>query len=331
MANLNVALKVRVALTLVGCGVLGGANFLFVKALAEHISPLQLVAARILLAGIVLTAVLALFRAFPPLTARLFKGAGVLAFIDAIIPYLLIAWAAPHIQASVSALLVSTMPLFTAVMVTAVDKRRVAGETVVGLLCGAGGVALLAGPKAVDFGSSETLAIFAVLLAAASYASAAVFMRGVLQDADPIGLSAVKFLIAAVIVVPILTVSEGVDGYSQLDTEGWLSLLALGALVTGLARCGYVWVVGTAGSVSASLLTYVVPAAALVLGYVFVNEPVTWLKMSGALMVACSITSVLFGREIVSSFRGLALKSFNRLPDARIGHPTDERTPSPDS
>jgi drug/metabolite transporter (DMT)-like permease len=174
----------------------------------------------------------------------------------------------------------------------------VPASVVIGIVLGAIGVAVLAGPRALYFGNSATLAMAAVLLSAASYAAAAVYSRGMLRTADPIGLSAIKFLIAAVILAPIIALRDGVGGYSELSPLGWLALLAVGCLVTGIARCGYVWVISAAGSARASLLTYVVPVAALVLGWLVMGEAPALSRAIGASLVGAALTCALFGRVI---------------------------------
>ena len=126
--------------------------------------------------------------------------------------------------------------------------------------------------------SRISLAMLAVVLAAASLASAAVYARGPLRKTNPIGLSACKFALAAVVVIPAVAYYDGVGGFQDLSRAGWLSLLGIGVMSTAIARCGYVWVISVAGSVTASLLTYIVPAAALVLGFVFLGETVNWSK-----------------------------------------------------
>ena len=265
MTRLENGTLVKVALTLVICGALGGSSFILIKALVGHISPVQLVAARIALATAVLVPAMLALKRTPPLNATVLRGAAVLAVMDAIAPYMLVASAAPYALASTAALLASTMPLFTGVIVSVADRSRLPLEYIAGLLLGAVGVSILAGPRAFDFGSSEMLAMLAVLMSAFCLASSAVYSRHLLRVADPIGLSAIKFAIASCVIVPVVTLREGIGGYADLSAAGWLGLLAVGFITTGVGRCGYVWVIAKAGSVSASLLTYIVPVAALLL------------------------------------------------------------------
>ncbi|HEY7269094.1 MAG TPA: DMT family transporter, partial [Dehalococcoidia bacterium] len=295
MQHTTKPIDLRIAIVLLVCGITGGSVFILVKALVGEVTALQLVAARVLLAAAVVGTVMVMGGRTPRFSRSLLFGATVLALSDAIIPYVLIALAAPHVRASTSALLVATMPLFTAAFVSVTDRTRLEPQTLAGLALGVVGAAILAGPKALDFADSATLAMFAVLLSAASYAASAVYSRVVLREADPIGLSAVKFAIASLIIVPFVATREGFTSFSGLSAEGWLGLLGIGCFATGLARCGYVWVIAEAGSVAASLLTYIVPAAAMVLGWLFLHETPGASAILGAVAVAAAVTCVLRG------------------------------------
>jgi len=302
-ARIAAPVTLTVALVLILCGIAGASNFILIKALVGKIAPEQLVTARVLLAGITLSAVLFAAGKMPRLDRPTLKAATILAATDAIIPYMLIVLAAPHILASTSALLIATMPVFTAVVVSLTDRSRITPSIVLGLAFGALGVSILAGPTALHFGSSTLLALVAVLAASCSYAASAVYSRIPLRTANPVELSAVKFAIAgAILVVATMFVGKPVV-YIDLDLPAWLALFSIGFVVTGLARCGYVWVIGAAGSVTASLLTYVVPAATLGFAWVFLGEMLTWSEWLGASLVGASVTCVLFGPAIAAAFR----------------------------
>jgi drug/metabolite transporter (DMT)-like permease len=316
LRNSDARLGVLVVLVLLVCGLSGGSSFLLVKSLVTEVTPLQLVAGRVALAGTVLTVGLLAARRYPRVDGRLLRGAGVLAVIDVVVPYSLVAFAAAHILASTSALLISTMPIFTSLFVSVTDRTRVAMSTLVGLAIGIVGVAILAGPSVLDFGESSTLAMLAVVLAAASLASAAVYSRVPLRTTDPIGLSAVKFAIAGVVLVPAVAWYDGAQDFIDLDAAGWLRLLGVGVIVTAVARCGYVWVISVAGSVSASMLTYIIPAAALVLGLLLMDETMNSSKGFAVALVAASVTSVLFGSAL---FHAVVLP---RLSGARARYET---------
>ena len=121
-----------------------------------------------------------------------------------------------------------------------------------------------------------------------------------------------KFSIASAVVVPAVAYHQGVASFVHLDTAGWLSLLGLGVITTALARCGYVWVIREAGSLTASLLTYVTPAAALLLGFALMHETVSWPQGLGIALIAASLTCVLFGNVLLTAAERMRVRPFRR-------------------
>jgi drug/metabolite transporter (DMT)-like permease len=83
-------------------------------------------------------------------------------------------------------------------------------------------------------------------------------------------------------------------------------------VVTGLARCGYVWVIEEAGSVSASLLTYNIPVATLGIAWIYLDEMLSLSEWLGALLVAASTICVLSGSWIVQALKRVWLTNSPR-------------------
>jgi drug/metabolite transporter (DMT)-like permease len=72
---------------------------------------------------------------------------------------------------------------------------------------------------------------------------------------------------------------------SHISLKVWGSMLALGALGTGIAYVLSYDVIGRAGATTASLVTYVVPLFATFFGVVLLNESLTWNEPIGALVI----------------------------------------------
>jgi drug/metabolite transporter (DMT)-like permease len=78
--------------------------------------------------------------------------------------------------------------------------------------------------------------------------------------------------------------------------EAWLSLLALGTLGTGLGYVGWVWMIEVLGSVRASLVTYIVPVVALILGWLVLDESVGVNTIAGFLLIIAGVATVMRGQ-----------------------------------
>jgi drug/metabolite transporter (DMT)-like permease len=293
-----------VFLAILGFGVLAGAAFIFVKVLVSEQTPLQVVASRKMAGSIAVVGVMLLTRTGMPMSAVFVRGVLVLGVLDGVAPYLLVAHAQVHVTSGTAAILVSTMPLFTTLFAWwSLRDQSLGPATVAGIAAGFAGVIILAGPDALDVRGNDTAATGALLLAAASYAAATVYARGLLKIATPLALTGAKLTIAAAIVAPLALVIDGTANFGALSTEGWASLVTLGFGSTGLGRAVYVWAIGKAGSVKASLVTYIAPVAAIALSWSLLGEAVDARMLAGAAMIVAGVAAVMFGRQMDAMIR----------------------------
>jgi drug/metabolite transporter (DMT)-like permease len=288
----------KIMLAVVAFGFAVGTNFMFVKLLVGEISPLQLVTGRLALAAAPLLA-LTMIYSRPRITVPFVTGAAVLGAIDTVAPYLLIAWGQQSVASSTAALLIATMPFFTTLLAARTSESASVTSTAVrGLLCGLAGIALLAGPSAFDPSSSGTWGMLAVLTAAFCYAAGAIYSRTLSHHADPVALSAVKLALATCFLVPATASIEGFSSFATLSSQGWLGLVLLGFVSTGIGRCIYQWVVVTAGSVRASQATNIGPVVAVFVGWAFLGEPMGISTLTAASLIAAGVITVMYGSSL---------------------------------
>jgi len=286
----------RPALVLLAVGGVWGASFLFIKVALEEISPIEVVAARLVFGALALLPVVAFrgtpLRRSPQLLARV----SAVALLSNVAPFTLIAWAEVHIESGVASVLNSTMPLFTGLFAAAfLAEEQLSPGRLAGLITGFVGVVVLGGIDILAVRESALLGQLAVVAAAACYGAGGVFARTLLRTEDPLSLSALQVTLGAVFAIPIALAWAGTPDYS-LSVKAWLSLAALGTLGTGLAFVGYLWLVDNTGSVRASLVTYIIPAVGLLLGWAVLDERIGLNTLLGAALIAVGVASVLRGQ-----------------------------------
>ncbi|HXG37034.1 MAG TPA: DMT family transporter [Dehalococcoidia bacterium] len=315
MATLN-SNNFHVSSALLAFGLAGGSAFMFVKLLVGELTPLQLVTGRVAMASLPLLVMMVITGSDPRISARFLASVTLLAVTDTIAPYLLIAWSQLHVSSSMAALLISTMPLFTTLIASRTAKDETSTSTAIaGMVIGFLGIAVLTGPEALNVTNTSALGAFAVITAAACYAAGAVYSKSLMRSADPIGLSAIKLASATLILVPLTAYLDGVQGYATLSSEGWLGLTAVGLVSTGVGRCVYQWVIGVAGSVRASLVTYIIPVVALFLGWAVLDEPIGLRTIVGASLIISGVASAMYGPQLTSRPR---VKGFLRGTAPRL-------------
>ena len=285
--------QIRFAMILVAAGSVFGSAFLFIKVLIDEVDPMTLVALRLFLGAAAVLGVIALRRQRLGWTPVLAAKVGVLAVLGLVIPYGLISWAESHIDSGIAAALISTMPLFTAVYATFLftDERITLGR-VAGLLAGFAGVVALSGAD-FDVTDSSVLGQLAVVGAAASYGAGAALSRKLLKTEEPLSLAGLELVLAALIATPLALAIDGSPDLA-ISAKAWGSLLALGVGATGLAFIAYLWLVDNAGSVRASLVTYVVPVVGLFLGRAVLGEQVGLNAIAGTALIVLGVAGAMF-------------------------------------
>jgi drug/metabolite transporter (DMT)-like permease len=307
MTGIDSGTKTKVALVLVVLGSLFGAAFLFMKVLVEEIAPTEIAAGRLTLAAILVLAIVAARGKALRFDRVTVAKVSLLALMDSVIPFTLIAWAETRIDSGVASVLVSTMPIFTVLLATAaLPDERLAPARLLGIPLGFLGVVTLTGGDVLNVTSGSALGQLAVVGAAACYGAAAVYAKVLLRTEDALSLTGTKLAAGAVMAAILVAATEGAPAYANLSTEGALALMALGVLSTALAFTLYFWLVGAAGSVYASLVTYIVPVFGLLLGWAVLGEEIGLSTAFGAVLIAAGVASVMYGSAAQARLAQLA-------------------------
>lgn len=274
-------------------GLLWGSSFLWIKIAVEEVSPFVVVALRVLFGLISLLGVMYWQRQFiprdrPTLLKYLFMGV-----FNVVVPFLLITWGETHIDSSLAAILNATTPLFVIVIGHfGLHDEKITGPRLAGLLVGFVGVIVLV---AQDFQpgmlQGDLLGQLAVLAAAISYAVALIFSRRYLRGTKPVVQSTMILVFATALMWIITPVVERPLGLPAQPIV-WVAVLWLGVLGLCVAYLLFFWLNNVWGPTRASLVTYVFPVVGVVLGVIFLNEPLNWNMVLGSALVVGGIVVV---------------------------------------
>ncbi|HEY6592213.1 MAG TPA: DMT family transporter [Actinomycetota bacterium] len=198
------------------------------------------------------------------------------------VPFLLIAAGEQHIASSLAAILIASMPLMVALLsVRLSPEDRPTGLRLVGLVIGFGGVVALLG---VDVAGrpGELLGAVLVLVATLGYATAPIIVNRRLADLDPLGPIAASLAMATLLLAPAVLVSPP----DEVPPGDALAALAvLGVVCTALGLVLFFQLIVEAGPSRASVITYVNPLVAVVLGVLVLDERVGAMSVVGLLAI----------------------------------------------
>lgn len=262
-----------------------GSNFFWIKLALRGLAPDQVAFVRLTLGALVLVFVVVLRGDRLPTAPSLWWHLSVAAVLGNVAPYLLFALAEQRVDSSIAGIINATTPLWTVVVVVAVRHGgRLGAWRLTGTAIGFLGALLIFAPWTY---SSQIMSRSGLecLLAAACYAVAFVYMARFVAPSGlpPLTLAAGQLAASAVLVS--LTLPFLGRHALHLTAQSVGAALILGAIGTGLAYVLNYTLVAESGAAATSLVTYLIPIVAVILGVAVLGESLPWRVVAGAVIV----------------------------------------------
>jgi drug/metabolite transporter (DMT)-like permease len=277
---------------LIVLGAIWGASFLLIEIGLRDLAPGLLAWARIALAAVVLVAFAHASGALAGLRARV-PGIMLLAAVQVAGPFLLIAAGQQEITSSLAGILMTTAPIFGAVLAIWVDhEERSSGLRLVGIVLGFVGVVVLLGLD-LDGSAMALLGGLAVVLAGLGYAVGGFIIKHRFGGYQPLGVAAAVMTGSAVWLTPaaIASIPSTAPAAGPL-----LAVAALGVVGTGLAFAIYYELFATVGPARTLIVAYLIPGFAVLYGALLLDEPVTAVTLVGLALILAGSWLAVEGR-----------------------------------
>ena len=264
--------------------VIWGIPYLFIRVAVAEITPATLVLARTAIAAAILLPI-ALLRV--DLRAVLARWRWVVAFaaVEIAVPWVMLGSAEQHLSSSLAGLLIAGVPLVGTAFALATSGADRLGRTgLLGLLIGLIGVAAIVGG---DFGTSDTTALLEIAVVVVGYAVGPAILSRRLGGLPSVGVMALSLALCAVVYVPI----AAVEWPSVVPSTNVLASVAILAIVcTAAAFLAFAALIDEVGPVRATVITYVNPAVAAVLGVLVLHETLSVAMWFGFALVILGST-----------------------------------------
>ena len=269
-------------------GAIWSSSFMWIKIAIQEISPITLVAFRVLFGLLFGVVVIYLQRIQWPRTLKDWTPLLVLGITNIAIPFFLISWGELSIDSAVASILNATVPLFTILIAHfLLQDDKMTAPKVLGLLMGFAGVVIL---MSKDIGDSlgSVLGQLAIVLASAFYAGSGVYARKTTHDLPGILRSAGPLLPATAVMWLVMFVAESPVKFPGLGIT-WIALLFLGVLGSGFAFVLSYYLLHEIGPTRTSMVTYLFPLGGVILGVIFLDEQLSWQLVVGAVLIVLSL------------------------------------------
>jgi drug/metabolite transporter (DMT)-like permease len=295
-------------LLFVSLGILWGIPYLFIRVAVWDFDPVVVAFGRTAIGGLLLLPLAIRSGALRPLLPY-WKILLVYTAVEIIGPWVLLGHAETRLNSSTTGLLIAMVPIVAAVIVTVMGHDRLDFRRVAGLVVGFVGVALLVG---LDIEVDDLIAIGQVMLVVLGYAIGPIIISRKLSDLPPIGVVTASLVVAAVAYAPFALIAWP----SQVTARAAGSVIVLGIVCTAVAFLVMFALIAEAGPARMTLITYINPAVAILLGALILHEPIT--------------VGILIGFPLIILGSILGTWRSSREPDSRavrdLVEPADEPT-----
>ncbi len=284
-----------------------GIPYFFIKLALVDISPVCVAWSRIALGAIVLIPVAWHRGVLGP--ALRHKGPIIaFAIAELVIPFSLIAIGERSLSSSMVGVLIATVPLTVVIVAPLFGVHEsMSLRRLLGLMIGFAGIITLLGFDSIA-GTAQWLAVAGLAVAVAGYAAGPLIVQKYLKGVDEVGAVALSLGVAAVLLLPfaVLTLPQRLPSAVSLTSIG-----VLGLVCTAGAMLLYFYVIHAAGAARASVVAYISPAIAAVLGVAVLHEPL-------GVGIVLGLALILLGSALGSSG---ADRAHAESPPESVGRP----------
>ncbi len=244
-----------------------GVPYLLIRVAVADLHPVFVACGRTLIGGLILLPIALRQKALGPVLKR-WPLLLLYTVVEISGPWFFLGHAEQTLTSSTAGLLVAMVPLISFVLVWASGGEKVSPRRVLGLGVGIAGVLTLVG---LDVHFDDLTSVGAILLTAIGYAVGPIIINRKLSDIPATGVITASLLLAAVLYVPVLPF---VWPATVPADAGW-AVVTLAVVCTASAFQLFFALIKEAGPARATVITFVNPAVAILLGVLILDEPFT--------------------------------------------------------
>lgn len=273
-----------------------GSTFLAIRVGVREVPPLILAAMRFLAAGLVLYGWMAARGERSP-NRRQWLSALLLAILIFLFDYGLLFWAEQRVPSGLAAVMMATIPVFTALAeIVFLRTQKLTVRLALALLLGVGGVAVLTS-NSVNIGGApiDRLGALALIVGAISWSIASILSRKLSLPESKGMSSAAQMLVGGVLLALAATARGEFRSFqpAAVSPGAWLALAYLIVAGSIIGFTAYVWLIHRESPTKVGTYAYVNPLVAVVLGYFWGREALGVRTILGTLFILVSVLMVI--------------------------------------
>ena len=272
-----------------------GSAFFAIKIGLESFSPITVASLRLSIASIFLLFFFYIQKKKIFFTAQIIYLLIIIGIIGNFIPFFLISWAEQHIPSSTAGMLMAIGPIITLVMshfLTKSDKFTII--KFVSISIGFIGVLFIFSTNSfgnlVEYNFIDLIAKFLVIIAAFGYMLSNIIAYEKLNQLDSFSITTFATTFGAIFSIPFFLIDISFNNYNYtFNYNSILAVIYLGIFPTAIAFQFRYYITKTSGPVFLSYVAYLIPAFALIWGYIFLSEKIGLNSLIGILLILIGV------------------------------------------
>lgn len=188
-----------------------------------------------------------------------------------------------HTTISVATLSYYFAPVIVMIVCPLLFRERITKKQLLCFVMSTVGLVFIIGFDGGNGGSNHKLGIFLGLGAAVFYATV-ILLNKFIKNVEGIQRTFLQFLASIVILLPYVLCSGGIHP-GVLDAKGWVCLLVVGLMHTGVTYCMYFSALKELKGQEVAILSYLDPLVAVLVSVLILGEEMTFWQLLGGILV----------------------------------------------
>ena len=199
------------------------------------------------------------------------------------INWILLFEAYKYTTVSVATLSYYFAPVIVTIVCPILFKEKMTKKQIICFAMSTVGLALVVGLTNLGGGSSDTLGVLFGLGAACFYATV-IILNKYIKNVSGIHRTLLQFFAAIIVLIPYVAATSGVN-LGSMNTKGWICLLVVGLVHTGICYCLYFSSLKDLTGQQAAILSYIDPLVAVVISVAVLGEAITASQLIGGVLI----------------------------------------------
>ncbi len=299
----RVSLRVQIALAFLSIYTVWGSTYLAIRIAIETLPPFLMAGVRFIIAGGALYLWTRL-RGAPSPTLKNWKAATIIGGLLLLGGNGGVVWAEQIVPSGLTAVLITTVPLWIAILEwKRYERVRPALPVVLGLILGFAGVVLLVGPEELaGTGAVNRIGATVLILASLSWALGSLYSRKAALPSSPFQSTAMEMIAGGVFLTAASLVSFEWAGFQPAETStrslvAVVYLITIGSIV-GLAS--YTFLLKNVAPAKVSTYAFVNPIIAVILGWIIAQEELSLRTLAATVVIVAGVVVITTYRATVN-------------------------------